>query len=66
MDRANYRKLDVGIIEEAVKAPNETGLTYVPDFNQFEHLRIYARGYTQISRVFRGPKTKFLKRDDGS
>ena len=38
------------------------GLTYVPDFKQFEHLRIYARGYTQIARVFRGPKTKFRKR----
>ncbi len=50
------------MIEEAVKAPNEMGLTYVPDFKQFEHLRIYARGYTQIARVFRGPKTKFRKR----
>ena len=62
LDRANYRRLDVAIIEQAVKAPNEMGLTYVPDFKQFEHLRIYARGYTQISRVFRGPKTKFRKR----
>ena len=62
LDRANYRRLDVGIIEQAVEAPNEMGLTYVPDFKQFEHLRIYARGYTQISRVFRGPKTKFRKR----
>ena len=62
LERANYRKLDVAIIEQAVKAPNEMGLTYVPDFTQFEHLRIYARGYTQISRVFRGPSTKFRKR----
>ena len=38
------------------------GLTYVPDFKQFEHLRIYARGYTQISRVFRGVRTRFRKR----
>jgi Protein of unknown function (DUF3754) len=62
LERANYRKLDVSVIEHAVQAPNEMGLTYVPDFKQFEHLRIYARGYTQISRVFRGPKTKFRKR----
>ena len=62
LDRANYRKLDVSVIEQAVQAPNEMGLTYVPDFKQFEHLRIYARGYTQISRVFRGPKTRFRKR----
>ena len=62
LDRANYRRLEDGIIEEAVKAPNEMGLTYVPDFKQFEHLRIYVRGYTQISRVFRGPRTKFRKR----
>ena len=62
MERANYRQLDVHIIEQAVQAPNEMGLTYVPDFDQFEHLRIYARGYTQIGRVFRGPKTKFRRR----
>jgi hypothetical protein len=62
LEKANYRKLDVGIIEQAVRAPNETGLTYVPDFTQFEHLQIFARGYTQISRVFRSPKTKFRKR----
>jgi hypothetical protein len=62
LEAANYRKLDVGIIEQAVMAPNETGLTYVPDFTQFEHLQIYARGYTQISRVFRSAKTKFRKR----
>ena len=62
LERANYRELDVKVIEQAVQAPNEMGLTYVPDFSQFEHLRIYARGYTQIARVFRGPKTKFRKR----
>jgi Protein of unknown function (DUF3754) len=62
LERANYRKLDVGIIEQAVEAPNEMGLTYIPDFTQFEHLRIYARGYTQISRVFRSASTKFRKR----
>jgi len=62
LERANYRKLDVSVIEHAVQAPNEVGLTYVPNFGLFEHLRIYARGYTQIARVFRGPKTKFRKR----
>jgi Protein of unknown function (DUF3754) len=62
LDRANYRRLDIAVIEQAVQAPNEMGLTYVPDFKQFEHLRIYARGYTQISRVFRSAKTKFRKR----
>jgi hypothetical protein len=62
LERANYRRLDVGIIEQAVMAPNEMGLTYIPDFTQFEHLRIYARGYTQITRIFRSPKTKYRKR----
>ncbi len=62
LERANYRKLDVKIIEQAVQAPNEMGLTYVPDFSLFEHLEIYVRGYTQISRVFRSAKTRFRKR----
>ena len=62
LERANYRPLDVAIIQQAVMAPNEMGLTYVPNFEQFEHMRIYARGYTQIARVFRSAKTKFRKR----
>ncbi|WP_435016896.1 DUF3754 domain-containing protein [Tundrisphaera sp. TA3] len=62
LERANYRRLNVDIIKDAVAAPNEMGLTYVPNFNLFEHLRIYARGYTKIRRVFRSAKTKFKKR----
>ena len=62
MQRANYRQLDPKVIEDAVEAPNELGLTYQPDFNQFEHLKVYVRGYTQIPRVFRSLSTKFLKR----
>lgn len=62
LERANYRRLNVEIIQEAVAAPNEIGLTYVPDFSLFEHLRIYARGYTKIHREFRSAKTKFRKR----
>ncbi len=62
MERANYRKLDVAAIEQAVSAPNEMGLTYVPDFTLFEHLAIYVRGYTQITRVFRSARTRFRKR----
>ena len=62
MQRANYRQLDPKIIEEAVEAPNELGLTYQPDFNQFEHLKVYVRGYTKIPRVFRSLATKLRKR----
>ncbi len=62
LERANYRQLDVKVIMQAVEAPNELGLTYVPDFSLFEHLRIFARGYTQIARVFRSARTRFRKR----
>ncbi len=62
MQRANYRQLDVKVIEEAVQAPNELGLTYQPDFAQFEHLKVYVRGYTKIPRVFRSLSTRFRKR----
>jgi hypothetical protein len=60
--RANYRPLSVEVIREAVSAPNETGLTYVPDFSLFEHLRVYVRGFTEISRECRNVTTKFRKR----
>jgi hypothetical protein len=62
LERANYRPLDNEIIHEAVEAPNEMGLNYVPDFTLFEHLRVYARGFTKILRVSRNARTKFRKR----
>jgi hypothetical protein len=60
--RANYRPLDPLAIKQAVSAPNEMGLTYVPDFNLFEHLRVYVRGYTKIVRTIRNASTRFRKR----
>ena len=60
--KANYRKLDIQVIEQAVTAPNEMGLTYVPDFSLFEHLVVYVRGYTKVIRECRSLKTRFRKR----
>ncbi len=62
LERANYRVLDLRVIEEAVSAPNENGLTFSPDFSLFEHMKIYARGFTRVTRTYRSVKTKFLKR----
>jgi hypothetical protein len=60
--RANYRPLKLEVIREAIAAPNEKGLTYVPDFSLFEHLKVYVRGNTQVSRFVRNFKTKFRKK----
>lgn len=62
LERANYRPLDLSVIEEAVSAPNEMGLNYVPNFALYEHLKVYARGYTKIIRISRNLRTKFRKR----
>ncbi|HEY2158385.1 MAG TPA: DUF3754 domain-containing protein [Isosphaeraceae bacterium] len=62
LERANFRALRTEIIREAVAAPNELGLSYVPDFSQFEHLRVYARGFTKILRVSRNARTRFRRR----
>ena len=45
------------------RPPTRSGLTYVPNFDQFEHLRIYARGYTQIARVFRSRQDQVPQAD---
>ena len=34
------------------------GLTYTPDFSLFEHLRVYVRGFTQITRDCRSVTTR--------
>jgi hypothetical protein len=60
--RANYSPLSLDMLKEAISAPNEMGLTYLPDFSLFEHLKVYVRGYTRITRDVRTVRTKFLKR----
>jgi len=60
--KANYRKLEFKVLEQAIAAPNELGLNYVPDLKLFEHLRVYVRGRGRIDRTIRTIKTRFLKR----
>lgn len=60
--RANYSLLDIDLIQKAISAPNEMGLTYIPDFTLFEHLRIWVRGYTKITRGCRNISTRFRRR----
>jgi hypothetical protein len=62
LNEANYRLLDLDVIKEAISAPNEMGLTYTPDFSLFEHLRVYVRGFTRITRDIRSFRTRFRKR----
>lgn len=60
--RANFRELDLQIIEHAIQAPNEHGLNYIPNFELFEHLRVFVRGRATITRHVRNMKTRFRKR----
>jgi hypothetical protein len=61
--RANYRPLDLQVIEEAIESPNELGLNYIPNFDLFEHLKIYVRGHTRVRRHVRRVKKFFRKID---
>ncbi len=59
--RANYRRLNLAVIEEAIESPNELGLNYVPDFELFSQLRIYVRGQTRVTRTVRNIRTRFRR-----
>lgn len=61
--RANYRPLELAVVEQAIEAPNEMGLNYVPNFDLFEHMRIYVRGRTKVSRHVRNLRTRFRKKE---
>jgi hypothetical protein len=61
--RANYRLLDSRTLEYAIEAPNEMGLTYVPNLGLFEHLRVYVRGCTRLARTRRDPR-KLLRKQE--
>jgi hypothetical protein len=62
LERANYRPLSLDVLKAAISAPNEMGLTYIPDFTLFEHLKVYVRGFTQITRDCRSLRTRFKRR----
>lgn len=62
LTRGNYFRLDLDVVEEAVKAPNEHGLNYVPNFQMFEQLRVHVRGRAKIPRVLRNIQTRLRKR----
>lgn len=61
--RANYRPLKMEVLEHAIRAPNEMGLNYIPNFALFEHLKVYVRGHARIARVVRGLRTGFKRRE---
>ena len=60
--RANYRKLEFKVLENAISEPNELGLNYVPNLEMFEHLRVYVRGHGRIDRTTRTLQSRFRKR----
>jgi hypothetical protein len=62
LERANFRPLNLEQLKEAVSEPNEMGLNYVPNFELFEHLRVWVRGDTQVVRTARSLRTRFRRR----
>lgn len=60
--RANYRPLDLEYLKKAVAEPNELGLNYVPNFELFDHLRVWVRGQTVVPRKSRSLRTRFRKK----
>ncbi|GIW88704.1 MAG: hypothetical protein KatS3mg108_3028 [Isosphaeraceae bacterium] len=62
LQRANFSQLELSAVEAAIRSPNELGLTYIPNIELFEHLRVYVRGRTQVRRLFRSWRTGFRRR----
>jgi hypothetical protein len=62
MLRANFRELHMAEVLEAIKAPNEVGLNYQPNFELFEHLRVFARGRTRVTRTVRNLRTRMRRK----
>jgi hypothetical protein len=60
--RANFKPLESDEVRKAIEAPNERGVNYVPDFEIFEHLKVYVRGRTRVKRHVRSPRTLFRRR----
>ncbi len=50
---ANFQRLGLDVVKQAVAEPNELGLNYVPNFDLFDHLEIWVRGSTIVERSCR-------------
>lgn len=59
--RANFRPLSLEALMQAVEAPNEMGLNYVPNFALFDRLQVWVRGETTVRRSVRRWRSKFRK-----
>ena len=62
LEHANFRPLSTEEIDEAIRAPNELGLNYVPKFELFDQLRVFVRGRTPVTRIVRNLKTRFRRK----
>jgi hypothetical protein len=62
LQRANYRRLDSGDIEEALQAASQWGVHMRLDFDMFSDLEVYARGHVLGRREFRNWR-KFFRRE---
>jgi hypothetical protein len=60
--RANYVPLARHVLEEAISAPNDLGLDYIPDLKLFSDLRVYVRGQGKVIRTLRNVHTYFRKK----
>lgn len=56
---ANYQELNQAAIEDAIASPNEHGLTYSPQLELFDELKVYTQGNIEISRKGRTVKSRF-------
>lgn len=61
--RANCRRLSLQLPYQAIAAPNELGLNYVPKLEHFDLLQVYVRGEGKVTRIVRSARTRFRRRE---
>lgn len=61
LNRANFEQIELDTVKHAVRTKNDLRLKYEPNFEVFDELRVYGRGFCRVDRPSRNWRKGFRK-----
>ena len=61
LNRANFEQIELDTVKHAVRTKNDLRLKYEPNFEVFDELRVYGRGFCRVERPTRNWRKGFRK-----
>lgn len=61
LNRANFEQIELDTVKHAVRTKNDLRLKYEPNFEVFDELRVYGRGFCRVMRPSRNWRKGFRR-----